>query len=146
MVFLHHLCGSPPPLVCGFLSLLSLWSFPSKSESSHQLSLNLVFIPINSYPICMRLLREETIAAPQWVWLVATVFGFSSILVVGIALFPQSVSGSAPLIAESLPSFLFMIQFRQALTLLVWLCHGLVQAELKRSLIAIANKAEVIIA
>lgn len=56
-----------------------------------------------------------------------------------------AVSGSAPLIAESLPSFLFVIQLRRALILLAWLCRGLVQAESKRSLIAIVNKAEVLI-
>ena len=63
----------------------------------------------------------------------------------GIALIPQLVSGSAPLIAESLPSFLFVIQFRQALILPAWPCRGLVQAVPKRSLIAIVNKAEVLI-
>ena len=93
----------------------------------------------------MSLLREETIVAPQWVWLVASVFCLSWVLVVGIALIPQLVSGSAPLIAEPLPSFLFVIQLRQALILLAWLCCGLVQAESKRSLIAIVNKAEVLI-
>ena len=63
----------------------------------------------------------------------------------GIALIPHPVSGSAPLITESLPSFLFVIQFRQALILPTWPCHGLVQAVPKRSLIAIVNKAEVLI-
>ena len=93
----------------------------------------------------MSLLREETIVAPQWVWLVASVFFLSCVLVAGIALIPQPVSGSVPLIADSLPSFLFVIQLRQALILLAWLCRGLVQAESKRSLIAIVNKAEVLI-
>ena len=93
----------------------------------------------------MSLLKEETIAAPQWVWLVASMFCLLWALVAGIALFPQPVSGSVPLIVESLPSFLFVIQFRQALILLAWLCRGLVQAELKRSLIAIVNKAKVLI-
>ena len=93
----------------------------------------------------MSLLKEETIVAPQRVWLVASVFCLSWVLVTGIALIPQPVNGSTPLIAESLPSFLFVIQFRQDLILLAWLCHGLVQAESKRSLIAIVNKAEVLI-
>ena len=93
----------------------------------------------------MSLLKEETIVAPQRVWLVASVFCLSWVLVTGIALIPQPVNGSTPLIAESLPSFLFVIQFRQDLILLAWLCHGLVETELKRSLIAIVNKAKVLI-
>ena len=93
----------------------------------------------------MSLLREETIVAPQWVWLVASVFFLSWVLVARIALIPQPVSGSAPLIAKFLPSFLFVIQLRQALIFLAWLCRGLVQVELKRSLITIVNKAEVLI-
>ena len=93
----------------------------------------------------MSLLKEETIVAPQWVWLVASMFCLLWALVAGIALFPQPVSGSAPLIVESLPSFLFVIQFRQALILLAWLCRGLFQAVPKRSLIAIVNKVEVLI-
>ena len=92
----------------------------------------------------MSLLREETITASQWVWLVASMFCLSWVLVAGIALIPQLVSGSTPLFAESLPYFLFVIQFQQALILLAWLCCGLVQAELKRSLIAIVNKAKVL--
>ena len=148
-LYLPPLCGLSPPFVWLF-STVSVWifsphslcgSFPSKSESSRQAFPKSLF----SYPYCMSLLREKTIAASQWVWLVASMFCLSWVLVAGIALIPQPVSGSAPLFVESLPYFLFVIQFRQALILLAWLCRGLVQAELKRSLIAIVNKAKVLI-
>ena len=75
VVFLHHPCGSSPPLVGGF-------SHPTLFVGHFHLNQNLpiifpqifAFIPINLYPNCKSLLREETITVSQWVWLVASVF------------------------------------------------------------------------